>query len=139
ELHRLYPLDLLEAKLKLVAESQRRAVEFTQSGAVHLIGKDGESVPHMLNSVTVVIETALRAAREGVENDPLRLRVGLNDVEKVGHSDPAPFSDPRPPLDAVVLRNLFALRHRLQFGIADLDRILDFAIKAQLEIRKASL
>src|SRR5215469_1568016 len=74
ELDGLNPLHLLEAQLKLVAEPQRRTVQLVERRTVHLIGEEGQMVPHVFDVVCIIVASALATRREGVEDDPARLR-----------------------------------------------------------------
>src|SRR6185437_7905214 len=109
ELDPFDPFDLLEAELDLVAEPQRCAMAERERLVVHVVGEHREVVAHVLDGVGVVVDAFVGSFAEGVEDDPLRLGLRLDDVDDRLHRDTSPFCDPGPALDAEVLCDLFVM------------------------------
>src|SRR6185312_15997121 len=80
-----------------------------------------------------------RALGKRVEDSVASLGRWPHDIEDAAHRDATPLGDAGPSLDAEMFRNLLLFRHRLEFGIGELSRILDQTIDAQPVVCKAAL
>src|SRR6185437_7296104 len=139
ELDGLDPLHHLEAELVLTAQPQRRAVDQRQWRAVHLIGEDGQRMPHVSQVVHVVVDAAIGAFGERVKDGIARLARRPHDIQDAAHRNTAPLGDAGPALDAEMLGDLLLLGHRLDLGIGELLRMLDQATDAQSVVDEAVL
>ncbi len=74
---------------------------------------------------------SLASLGERVEHHPLCFRRGSYQVDEIAKRQAAPFGDARPPLDAVMQRDLRLLRQLRDLCERELDRILDQAIDLQ--------
>ena len=79
----------------------------------------------------VVVEALVGAVAERIEDDPLRLRLRLDQIDDRLHRDAAPLRDAGPALDAEVLRDLLVVGQRAQLREVELDGILDEAVDPQ--------
>src|SRR5262249_60192550 len=70
ELDGLDPLHLFEAQLELIAQPQRRTVQLIERLTVHLVGEEGQVVPHVVDVVRIVVASALTTGPERVEDGP---------------------------------------------------------------------
>src|SRR5215469_1979542 len=93
ELDGLDPFDHLEAQLELVAQPQRSAVQLVERLAVHLVGEDGQVVAHVLDLVSVVVQSALWALGEGVKHGKTSLRQWMHQLDDLVHRHAAPLGD----------------------------------------------
>src|SRR5581483_5874247 len=137
DLDRADPLHLLEPELDLVAQPDRRAVRDRERFAVHLEREQRQLAVHQLERVHVVIGATVGPLTERVEDDVARVGGRLDEREQVAHGDAAPLRDPRPPLDAEVLRDLLLVRHRTQFVEREVARVGDEAVHVQAVVREA--
>src|SRR5690348_13502402 len=64
ELYGLDPFDHLEAQLVLASQPQGRSVQQRERRPIHLVGKDGQLMPHVSQVVDVIIDAAIGAFRE---------------------------------------------------------------------------
>ena len=95
---------------------------------------------HVLDLVRIVVEACrqIGAAGKRVKYGVTHLRFRSNKGHDLRHRDTAPFGHARPPLNAVVLGDLFRLGQRFQRGEGDLLRMLDEAADLEFEIREIS-
>src|SRR6185437_10755920 len=89
--------------------------------------------------VNVVVDAAIGAFGERVEDGIARLAGRSHDVEDLAHRSSAPLGDAGPALDAEMLGDLLLLGHRLDLGIGELPRMLDQATDAQSVVDEAVL
>src|ERR1700730_4313163 len=74
--------------------------------SVHLIGEDGQSVPHIMNLVNVVIAATRGTLGERVKDSVTSFRCRLHDVQDIAHRNTTPLCDAGPSLDAKMSRDL---------------------------------
>src|SRR5262245_51203833 len=107
ELDGFDPLDLLEPEFVLAAETERRAVIDVDRLPVHFVRQQRQLMLHVAKSWDVVITTSVCPVGVAVEYDVLGTRVGSHPFQEFCHRSSTPLGNAAPPLNAVMLRDLF--------------------------------
>src|SRR5262245_55172010 len=107
ELDGFDPLDLLEPEFVLAAETERGAMIDVERLPVHFIRQQRQLMPHVAKSVGVVITPSVGPVGVAVEYDVLRTRVRFHPFQECCHRSSTPLGNAAPPLNAVMLRDLF--------------------------------
>src|SRR5215470_7177124 len=107
ELDGFDPLDLLEPEFVLAAEAERGAVIDIERLPVHFVRQQCQLMPHVAQSVDVVITPSVSPVGVAVEHGVLRTRVRFHSVQESCHRRSTPLGNAAPALNAVMLRDLF--------------------------------
>src|SRR5579864_8438058 len=131
KLNGLYPLHHFEPEFVFRTQPQRCAMRNCEGLEIHLIRKQGLWMPEVLDDVTVIVLSSLAAFAERVEDRHLGLRLGPDQIHQFNHLQPAPRSYARPPLNAIMQRDLGLFTHGVHVFQRQLHRILHQAMHLQ--------